>query len=99
MRALYSLVCRLRTLYALAQGMITLAFDGWTAVTPGQFVVLGCGLCVLVRILVPPPPGPNGPWVWTDRTLSTTAAASIIGLTASEIAGVCRFVGRLTLGL
>ena len=43
MRALYSLVCRLRTLYALAQGTVTLVLDGWAALSPAQLLLLGCG--------------------------------------------------------
>ncbi|MGE5296770.1 MAG: hypothetical protein ACM3VT_18270 [Solirubrobacterales bacterium] len=99
MRALYSLVCRLRTVHALAQGMITLTLDGWTAVTPGQLLVLGCGLCILVRVLVPSPrAGCSGPWRWVDHALSTTAATAVIGLTASETACVSAFAARLALG-
>jgi hypothetical protein len=96
---MYSLICRLRTLHAMAQGTITLAFEGWTAVTPGQFVVLGCGLCLLVRILVPSPFASRGAWTRVDRTISTIAAMAIIGLAASDIAFACMLVGRLTLGL
>ena len=44
MRALYSLVCRLRTLSALAQGTVTLVLDGWAALSPAQLLLLGCGL-------------------------------------------------------
>ena len=44
MKALYSLLCHVRTLRALAQGIVTLACGGWVVLTPTQLLVLGCGL-------------------------------------------------------
>jgi len=100
MRALYSLLCRLRTLHALSQATVTLAVHGWSAATPTQLLILASGLGVALRVLIPSPaPGGRRLWVRMDRLLSIIAAASIIGLAVSGIAGSCVFVGRIALGL
>lgn len=100
MRALYALVCRLRTLYALTQGTITLALDGPTALPPAQWLLLGCGLGLALRVVVPSPPSAGGtlrPSV--DRLLSFLAAVSVVGLAAIGMAGPCLLVGKLILSL
>jgi len=100
MRALYSLVCRLRTIHALTQGIVSLAREGWAAATPVQLLVLACGLAIALRVLVPSPSPEGGQTrVRMDRLLSMAAAAAIIGLSASEIAGSCLCLGSLVLRL
>jgi len=98
MRALYSLVRRLRTVHALAQGMVSLAREGWAAATPVQLLMLAFGLAVALRVLVPSPtPGQMRDRM--DRLLSMAAAAAIIGLCASEMADTCISLGGVVLGL
>lgn len=99
MRALYSLISRLRTLHALSQGMVTLAVHGWPAVTQVQLLILACDLGVVLRIVIPSPSAARGKTrARIDRLLSIAAAASIIGLAASEIVESCVYVGRIALG-
>jgi len=98
MRALYSLVRRLRTVHALAQGMVSLAREGWAAATPVQLLMLAFGLAIALRVLVPSPAaGQMRDRV--DRLLSMAAAAAIIGLCASEMADTCISLGGVVLGL
>jgi hypothetical protein len=100
MRALYSLLSRLRTFHALAQATVTLAVHGWTAATPAQLLVLACGFGVALRVLIPSPaPGCGRSWVRMDHLLRITAAASIIGLAASGIASSWFFVAGIVLGV
>ena len=98
MRALYSLVSRARTVCALGQAVVTFARAGPSALTPVQLLVLGCGLCLLVTMLVPsPPPSGSRRVIFVDRLCRVMAAAAVIGLTASDIVGSCLFLGRVTL--
>lgn len=99
MKALYSLVCRLRTFYALAQGMATLVFEGWAALAPAQWLLLACGFGIAFRVLVPSPArAGGGAHAAVDRLLSVLAGVSVVGLTALGSAGPCATVGRLILG-
>jgi hypothetical protein len=99
MRALYSLISRARTACALLQATMILAFDGWAALTPVQLLVLGCGLCIILRTLVPSPPPGRKRAIFMDHFLSVIAAVSVIALTGIDGVGSCLFVGRLALGL
>ncbi|MBP7053888.1 MAG: hypothetical protein KBE65_22980 [Phycisphaerae bacterium] len=101
MRALYSLVCRVRTLCALTQGMVTLAIDGWAALAPVQLMLLGCGLCLLLRIVVPSPPSDRrrGGIALLDPLLSGMAAGSIVVLTTAGFADSGLLFARLAMGL
>jgi len=98
MRALYSLISRARTVCALWQAMVTLALDGWSALSLVQLLVLGCGLCIILRTLVPSPPCGSRRTVFMDHVCSLIAAASVIGLTVTDAVG-CAFISRLTLGV
>ncbi len=96
MRALYSLFSRARTVCALWQAMVTLALRGWASLTPIQLLVLGCGLCIILRMLVPSPPVSGRKWaVFMDRLCSLVAAVSVIGLTVTDAVGSCVFIERL----
>lgn len=99
MKVLYSLVCRLRTLYALVQGMAAVVSRGWAAVPPAQLLLLGCGLCIALRVLIPSPSGRERQFSFLDRCLSVAAVASVVGLTASGVTDSCALVGRFVLGL
>jgi len=100
MRALYSLISRARTVCTLWQAVVTLALDGWVALTPIQLLVLGCGLCIILRTLAPsPPPSGRKPAILMDRLCSLTAAASVIGLAVIDAVGSCVFIERLALGV
>jgi len=100
MRALYSLVSRARTVCALGQAMVTLARAGPAALAPVQLLVLGCGLCLLVTMLVPSPaPSGSRRAVFLDRLCGVMAAAAAIGLTVSDAAGSFVLLGRLPLGV
>lgn len=100
MRALYSHICRLRMACALVQGTMTLAFDGWTALMPTQRLLLGCGLAVFLRIVIPSPPSAGNKLLTsTDRLLSIIAAVSVVALTATEIGRSCGSICGLVLGL
>ncbi len=100
MRALYSLVSRARTVCALGQTTMTFVRTGPSALTPVQLFLLGCGLCLILRMLVPSPPlsGSNRA-IFLDRLCSLIAAAAVIALTATDTTGSCVLVGRLALGL
>jgi hypothetical protein len=100
MRALYSLVCRLRTLRALMQGMVTLAFEGSAALSPVQLTLLACGVCLVLRTVVPSPPSDRrGRVPFLDPLLSVTAAASVVVLTTAGVADSGLLLGRLMLGV
>ncbi len=100
MRALYFLVSCVRTVCALGQAMATFARAGPSALAPMQLLVLGCGLCLIVTMLVPsPPPSGSTRAVFMDRLCSVMAAVAVIGLAVSDAAGSCVFIGRLTLGV
>lgn len=99
MRALYSLIARARTACALLQALVTFAFAGPSALAPGQLLVLGCGLCILLRMLAPSPPAGSRRAVLMDRLCSVIAAAAVIGLIAADTVGSCAFLGRLALGV
>jgi len=96
MRALYSLVCHARTLYALAQGIVTLSYDGWAVLTPTQLLVLACGLVLALRVLVPsPPPGAGKRAVFLDQLLSGMAAAFVVAVGVTGIADSALVLGLL----
>jgi hypothetical protein len=100
MRALYSLVSRARTVCALGQALATFARAGPAALVPMQLLVLGCGLCLLVTMLVPsPPPSGSGRVIFTDRLCSVMAAAAVMGLALADAVGPCAWLVRLALGV
>ena len=100
MRALYSLVSRARTVYALGQTLVTLARAGPSALAPMQLLVLGCGLCLLVTVLVPsPPPSGGRRAILLDRLCGVMAAAAALGLAAGDAVRSLVLLGRLTLGV
>jgi hypothetical protein len=100
MRALYALVSRTRTLCALWQAVATFARAGPAALAPGQLLVLGCGLCLLLRMLAPsPPPSGSRRAILLDGLCRGMAAAAVLGLTATDTVGSCVLLARLTLGV
>jgi hypothetical protein len=87
MWALYSLACRVRTLYALLHGVVTLVQGGWTALTPAQLLVPGLVLCIVLRALIPSASSARlRPVAFMDRLLDAVSAASAIGLTVAGVA-------------
>ncbi len=100
MRALYSLVSRARTVCALGQTTMTFVRTGPSALTPVQLFLLGCGLCLILRMLVPSPPlsGSNRA-IFLDRLCNLIAAAAITSLTVADTAGSWVSVARLALGM
>ena len=100
MRALYSLVSRARTVCALGQALVTFARAGPSALAPMQLLVLGCGLCLLITMLVPSPPlSGSRRAIFMDRLCSGMAAAAVIGLVVSDAVGSCILLGGLALGV
>jgi len=98
MWALYSLVCRLRTLYALFHGVATFAQGGWAALLPTQVPSLGLAFCILVRVLLPALPSSRcRPVALLDRIVTVLAAVSTGGLAAVNLADSCAFFARLVL--
>ncbi len=90
MWALYSLVCRLRTLYALVYGVATFAQGGWSALPPTQLPVLALVLCLLLRVLIPSAPSiRRGPVALAEHLLDGVSAAAVVGLKAADVAGFC----------
>jgi hypothetical protein len=81
--------------------MAALALDGWATLTPAQLMLLGCGLCLLLRIVVPSAAsdGRRGGIALLDPLLSGIAAASIVVLTTAGLADSGLFLARLALGL
>ncbi len=99
MRALYFLVSRARTLCALGQAVVTFVRAGPSALAPVQLLVLGCGLCILVAMLVPsPPPSGSRRAVLLGRLSGVIAAAAVIGLTTSDAVGSFAWLARLAFG-
>ncbi len=97
MRALYSLLSRLRLLYALVQGMVVLLHAGWAALAPMQLVTLGCVLCIALRVLAPAPSARRGLTVLADHLLSRVSAASVGTLQVAGIVGFCASCVELVL--
>ncbi len=88
MWALYSLACRVRMLYALWHGAVTLMQGGWTA--PAQLLVPGLVLCLVLRGLIPSASAAcHRPIICADRFLDGLAAASAVGLSAADVADFC----------
>lgn len=99
MKVLCSLVSRARTVCAFLQAAVAFARGGLASLTPVQLLVLGCGLCIAVRILLPSPMSSGGKRaVAMDRLCSVIAAAAVIGLAVADAVGCCLILGRLTLG-
>jgi hypothetical protein len=99
MRALYSLLSRARTVCALSQAAATCAYGGWTALSPVQLLVLGCGLCILIRMLAPSPSTSGRKCVvLADHLCSLIAAGAVIGLAAIDAADSWGFIAGLVLG-
>jgi hypothetical protein len=99
MRALYSLISRARTVCALGQAMMTFARAGPSALASIQLLVLGCGLCLFIGMLIPsPPPSGSRRVIFLDRLCSVMAAAAVMGLAVTDAVGSCVLVGRLALG-
>ena len=100
MKALYSLLCHARTVCALVRGIVTLAYGGWAALMPTQLLVLGCGLCLVLRILVPsPPPGARQRAAFLDVFLNGMAAGSVLAIGVTGIVDSGLLLGHLTLGM
>ncbi len=99
MRALYSLISRARTVCALGQTLVTFARDGPSALAPLQLLVLGCGLCLLITMLVPSPPSRSRGTIFLDRLCGVMAAAAVIGLAVTDAVGSCALLDRLTPGV
>ena len=96
MRALYSLVSRARTVCALGQAAVALARAGPSALASMQLLILGCGFCLVIAMLVP---SGHRRATFVDRLCSVMAAAAVIGLAITDIASSCVVLGRLTLGV
>ena len=93
MRALYSLLTRLRTLYALAQGIVAFVQTGRVALTPVQLLTLAFVLCIVLRVLTPGPPSARPRLTAImDRVVTIVAAVSAAGLAAVSFAGACAFL-------
>ena len=99
MRALYSLISRARTFCALTQALVTLTRHGWAALAPTQVLLVGCGLCIIVRMLVPSPASGHKAGVLMDFLCSLLAVAALIALAVSDAVGSCILLGRLALGV
>lgn len=99
MRALYSLVSRVRAVCALGQAMVTFVRAGPLALAPMQLLVLGCGLCFLIAMLLPSAPSGGRRAIVLERLCGVMAAAAVIGLTVAGAVGFCVFLGRLALGV
>ena len=100
MKALYSLFCHARTVCALMQGIVAIARGGWAALAPTQLLVLGCGLCIVLRILVPSPAlGARTQVVFLDRFLCGMAAVSVAALCVTGVVDSGLFLGGLLPGL
>ena len=97
MRALYSLIAHARTLCALVQAMVTFACAGPSALAPVQLLVLGCGLCVIIRMLAPSASPGRRQAIFMDRLCSVIAAVAVIGLIVTDAVGSCVFLGRVTI--
>lgn len=98
MRALYSLVSHARTVCALGQAMATFARDGPSALALMQLLVLGCGLCLLIAMLVPSPSRGSRRAVLLDRLCGVMAAAAVMGLVVSDAVDSCILLRKLALG-
>ena len=101
MKALYSHICRLRTLCALVEGMVAFVSEGWAALAPAQLLLLGCELCILLRVVIPSPPsGWQGKRVaCLDLFLSGAAAVSFFTLTMAGFVDFGLLLGGLALGV
>jgi hypothetical protein len=99
MRALYSLVSRARTVCALGQAMVTFVRAGPSALAPVQLLILGCGLCILVSMLVPSPPSSGSRRVvLLGRLSAVIAAAAVIALTTNDAVDSFAWLAKLALG-
>lgn len=99
MRALYSLVSRARTVCALGQAIVTFVRAGPFALATGELLVLGCGLCLVISMLVPsPPPSASRRAVFADRLCRVVAAAAVVGLAITDAVGAWVLLRGLRLG-
>jgi hypothetical protein len=81
---------RLRTLYALAQGIVAFEQTGWSALTPVQLLTAGLVLCIVLRVLTPSPsPARRGPGARADHLFNGLTAASVVVLQATGVAAFC----------
>jgi hypothetical protein len=98
MWALYSLACRLRTLYTLFYGVVTFAQGGWTALLLAHLPLLGLVPCILLRELLPALPSARCRSVaFLDRLATVLATVSAGGLAAGRVADSCVFLAGLSL--
>jgi hypothetical protein len=99
MRALYTLVARARTVYALGQTAVTFVRVGPSALAPVQLLFLACGLCLILGTLAPTPRPGDRRAILLDRVCGVMAAGAVIGLIFSDAVSACLFLGRLARGV
>ena len=64
-----------------------------------KLLILGCGICLIVRILVPSPPSSGSRQaIFLDRLFSVIAAVALIGLAVTDAALDCVLLGRFAVG-
>jgi len=82
---------------ALAQGTRTLACSAWASLTPAQWLLLGCGCIIALRIVLPSPAARRGWAVRLDRLASAVAAGAIVVLMVADAAGSWVLAARFVL--
>lgn len=99
MRALYSLLSYGRTLYALGQAAVTFVRTGPSGLAPAQLLVLSCGVCILLTLVILSVlPVSNRRGVFLDSLCGVVAAGAVVGLAATDVVGSCVFLGRIMFG-